>query len=187
MDLIEKQRRMTVLKKIDAWEKLRCSTCNANDHGNIHDATKCTCKASVEIRKLGVEYESGSKLRRQERTDKLLKSFTHHPLSVDVYDELKEMGVEDKFLIRHVKITNAEFYEWKRSVGRAKQPVNETPEQQQKREEYTKWLNVAIQNGVKAGTFRQRVIDYEIPYEEAVHPGRVRREHSKTREKVGAK
>lgn len=187
MELTEKARRLSVLAKIDEWEKLRCSTCNANDHGNIHDATKCNCKAAVAIRKLGVEYESGAKLKRQERTEKLLKSFTHHPLSVDVYDELKELGVEDKFLVRHIKITNAEFYEWKRSVGRAKQLVNETPEQQRKREEYTKWLNVAMKNGVKPGTFRQRVVDYKIPYEEAVLLGRVRREHSKTREKVEAK
>lgn len=180
MELIEKQRRIAVLKKIDSWDKVRCARCASNDHGNQHDATKCTCKAAVEIRKLGVEYEEGSKLRRQGRVAELLKSFTDFPLSVDTYDMLKELEVEDKTIMRNLVISNAEFREWKADVGRAKRPIQESTARQKEREEYVKWRKIAESRGILASTFASRVRGCGYSLEDAAKPGRVERVHNRS-------
>lgn len=163
-----KQRRLAILKKIDAWEKERCATCSGEYASKI---TQCQCEAAVEIRKLGVQFEAISKETRQKRIKHLLHTLKKNGLSVDVYDELKSFDVQDKQIIRNQGIDTYTFYDWKASVGKMKErrfTVNaETkaarkprkPANRKKRDIEKKYVDIAEANGIDLKTLERRVFD----------------------------
>lgn len=171
--MTEQERRLDILKQIDAWDAKRCKKCETQ-HNHSH---MCMCKAAKEIRKLGVQYEAPSRERRQKRIAELKKQFEKP--TAEVYDALKCLDVDDKTLRKLLKLSDRQWQHWKYSVGRmTRMPAGweiendaELSAQEQERlarqVEYRKWKEVALKNGISAKSYSQRINQFNMTMQAA--------------------
>lgn len=166
MFISEKQVRKTILAQIDALEKQRCDKCNTQSAG-----INCKCKAAVEIRKLGKEFEAISKVKRKARIKELLSTLTYESINLETYDALKCLEITDKEIIQRSKINQFDLHLWRFENGLTKNPPRGRQEVKKplppRDPEYDKWRDVAARNNISNSSFYKRVKIRKMSYEEA--------------------
>lgn len=160
--LTPKQKRLEILAKIDVLEKKRCSACEgtANNSGEM----KCKCPAAVEIRKLGVAYESVSKETRAKRIKALIKQLKQSYLTKDLYMALRELEVTSKEIQKHSKMKESDFVYWKRENGLVNPNMAQASRNTAKKKRHKKTIDanlmeIARQNGIPEHVVEGRIFD----------------------------
>lgn len=164
MDKLEmKAKRQEILKEIDVLEKQRCEKCSVStlNTAMVH----CGCRAAVEIRKLGTQYEAIAKEARMGRVHVVVAKVKNEGLTVEGYQELREFNLTDLQIIKLIGTNKSAFINWKAEMklNGYKAEVLESTEKVEKPKLYEKHglteldMRLAKRNGLDYQTVIKRV------------------------------